>query len=130
VSSSLDWMADAACRDHPNPDDFFPSSAGPAAQLQAAKAARVCASCPVQRQCGEHRSNTGATSGVWGGSYHNTKTLGASSGGQQNTAVCGTNAGYQRHYRRGETPCRSCWSAHSRAGAPGGRSKSTGFGGR
>jgi len=70
--SNLDWMDKSLCRNE-DPEIFFPSAAGPKGQLQAEQAARICARCPVQRECGEHRAHTGASTGVWGGMYRNLK---------------------------------------------------------
>lgn len=104
--SNLDWMGSAACIDE-EPELFFPSSVGVAGQRQAQRAARVCAGCPVQRECGEHRGTTGATAGVWGGSYHKTRPP-----KKLPPINHGTNGGYQVHMDRRETPCERCRFAH------------------
>lgn len=124
MSRNLDWMGDAACAGHPNPDLFFPNSTGPASRIQAAEAAMVCAGCPVVVECTEHKKLTGATSGVWAGGVHRTKALGRSPASYGGPAPHGTDRRYQQHLRDGEKPCEACWVAHSSRGAPGGRSKS------
>lgn len=107
--SNLDWMDLAACRDE-DPELFFPNSVGVAAQHQADEAARVCAQCPVQVQCGAHRGTTGASSGIWGGSYHKTHPP------KQPTPIShGTDTGYHQHMKRRETPCERCRFAHMHA---------------
>jgi hypothetical protein len=112
---NLDWMDSAACKDHPDPDSFFPSLTGVAGQRQAAAAARICNECPVQVQCQQHKKATGAASGVWGGRRSVVKNAAPSSGGPHNLQPCGTAAGYRRHHRHGEKPCRACLAAHSRS---------------
>lgn len=116
-------MDHAACKDHPQPDAFFPSSPGVHGRRQAEEAALVCRRCPVQRECGEHQKSTGATAGVWGGRSTVMKNAGASSGGPQHSQLHGTEAGYRRHYRRGEKACTACRAAHSRTSAPQGNTK-------
>lgn len=107
--SNLDWMDFAACRDH-DADLFFPSSVGVAAQQQAEQAARVCAVCPVQLECAGQRTRSGASAGIWGGSYHRThppKKLPPISHG--------TDTGYHQHMNRREPACRRCRFAHAHA---------------
>ncbi|MCF3119002.1 WhiB family transcriptional regulator [Streptomyces arenae] len=62
----MDWLRRAACR-NADPELFFPVGAqGPALRdVRAAK--RICASCPVRRECLDWALTTGQTSGVWGG---------------------------------------------------------------
>jgi hypothetical protein len=110
MSQSLDWMDRGACVGHPNPDLFFPSSTGKAARRQAQEAGLVCATCPVQTQCQEHRKNTGAAAGIWGGSYHRTKPAGSK---PHRDREHGTDKGYDQHRTRGETPCERCRFAHA-----------------
>lgn len=60
------WMADAACRGS-DPDAWFPDDSDHAS-IAAAK--QICASCPVQLQCGRHALNHPEPSnlyGIWGG---------------------------------------------------------------
>lgn len=120
---NLEWMDHAACKDHPDPDSFFPSLTGVAGQRQAAAAAAVCNTCPVSAQCQAHKKHTGSASGVWGGRRSVVKNAAPSSGGPQRSQLHGTDAGYTRHYRRGEKPCQACLAAHSRRGTPGGSTK-------
>lgn len=58
------WRLDAACRGM-GPAMFFP--AGRDWDAQVAKALRVCWSCPVRTQCGDHADAAGEANGIWGG---------------------------------------------------------------
>jgi len=106
---NLDWMDRIACKDQ-DPELFFPTATGKGATREAGAAALICAACPVQRECGEHRKRTGAASGVWGNTYHNTK-------GRRTLAPInhGTDAGYHQHLKRGLPICHSCRQAHKYA---------------
>jgi WhiB family transcriptional regulator, redox-sensing transcriptional regulator len=127
VSHNLDWMSDAACADHPNPDIFFGGDLkGVAATAQTREAAMVCRTCPVAAQCLEHKTISGAAHGVWAGGVHRTKALGRSPASYGGPAQHGTDRRYRQHIRDGEKPCQACWAAHSAHGAPNGRSKYTG----
>lgn len=56
-----DWRHSAACAGT-DPEAFFPGRG------RVAKAARrVCAACPVRRECLEHALASGERFGVWGG---------------------------------------------------------------
>lgn len=55
-----DWMADAACREHPEVD-FFPTPGKPLAPAR-----RVCAGCLVRDECLAYALGTDVD-GVWGG---------------------------------------------------------------
>ena len=56
-------MEDASCS-QVDPDLFFPEQGSAA---DAARACKICADCPVQRQCLEFAVKTGTRWGVWGG---------------------------------------------------------------
>ena len=58
---STDWMAEGNCRAHP-PSVFFPSD-GVGVEV----ARRICADCPVRRDCLEYALRNGIDHGVWGG---------------------------------------------------------------
>ncbi len=67
AAGSLSWMSRGACRQHADPELFFPIAAvtGPAArQAKAAKA--VCAPCPVRANCLSYAFET-MPEGIWGG---------------------------------------------------------------
>lgn len=108
--ANTDWMREALCATHPNPDLWFPNSTGISARRQAQEAGRICVQCPVQAECGEQRKRTGANTGVWGGSYHLTKPVGSK---PNRPREHGTDHGYDQHRTRGETPCHSCRYAHA-----------------
>lgn len=60
------WRADAACRDHPNPDLW--TGTGVAGQMPV-EALRVCTGCPVRGECLEMALGVSDLDdfGVWGG---------------------------------------------------------------
>lgn len=121
---SLDWMDAANCRDHPEPDLFFPSERGRHSRRQTFEAAQVCKSCPVISECLAYKQRFAGTSGVWAGGMHRAKNAAPSAGGPQNLVRHGTEASAKRHRRSGETPCRACLNAERRARAlRGGRSE-------
>jgi WhiB family transcriptional regulator, redox-sensing transcriptional regulator len=107
MSTSLDWMDSAACKDHPNPDAFFPTGVGILSRRQTAQAALICKSCPVQTQCADHKRQTGATSGVWAGGNHRPRKP------RPHPIKHGTDSGYHGHMKRKETPCERCRFAHA-----------------
>lgn len=64
-----EWMKQAACRDHPNPDLWFPDQGD-----QAYPAKLICLECPVQKECAEYGKSE--QWGIWGGlSYKAKKSL-------------------------------------------------------
>jgi WhiB family transcriptional regulator, redox-sensing transcriptional regulator len=58
---SIDWFADAACRDA-DVDVFFPAS-----EAGAEPAKAICATCPVREACLEYALETRPADGVFGG---------------------------------------------------------------
>lgn len=66
TNRATDWRDHAACRNE-DPEDFFPGSAGPAAQAQERHAKAVCFVCPSQQPCGLWALQTRQEFGVWGG---------------------------------------------------------------
>ncbi len=66
-SAESDWRQRASCRDHPDPDLFFPiGNTGPAAdQIEAAK--QICTPCAVRHHCLDWALRTNQDTGVWGG---------------------------------------------------------------
>jgi WhiB family transcriptional regulator, redox-sensing transcriptional regulator len=55
------WQEDAACRDA-DPALFFATD-----EEHRREALRLCAACPVRRECLEHALATGEPYGIWGG---------------------------------------------------------------
>lgn len=110
MKADRDWMIDAACREHP-PDDMFPAAKDKPGQRWAR---RICHNCPVQTECAQYATETGATHGIWAGQYHNTKTYQSAA----TTPTHGTEGGARAHYRKGEKPCDACatalWEAKKR----------------
>jgi WhiB family redox-sensing transcriptional regulator len=64
--SAADWRDYAACR-HADPELFFPIGAAGAGLVQADRAKRVCAGCPVRTVCLDWALTTGQAIGIWGG---------------------------------------------------------------
>ena len=91
-----DWMVSAKCRGM-DPEVFFPSATGVAGRQQVAKAAAVCAACPVRVECQEYADANEESCGVWGGwpRAGRLKTV-------QFAPAHGTEAMLARHRRRGE----------------------------
>lgn len=58
---ALEWHKRAACRNHPNPDLWFPERGG---NTRAAKA--ICETCPVREPCLRYALDDPETQGVWG----------------------------------------------------------------
>lgn len=108
---SREWMADALCAKHPDPDLWHPNAVGPAQQKQIAQAASICMRCPVAVECDLYRQEIGAASGVWGGDV-----VRSPNGARPMVVQAhGTEAGYRRHRTRGEKPCAACRTAASAA---------------
>jgi WhiB family redox-sensing transcriptional regulator len=57
-----DWMTRGACRDQPN-HVFFP----PAGEHGGREAKRICATCPVKKECLEFAIDTRQEYGIWAG---------------------------------------------------------------
>lgn len=82
---NLDWMASAVCA-QTDPELFFPEGAG----QNTNKAKKICATCPVRIECGEHAQHLeGDVShslrhGAWGGQ---SPTQRANVGGPSRTAA-------------------------------------------
>jgi len=61
--ASHGWRTAGSCASA-DPELFFPVAGN---QKAAARACRICAGCPVRRQCLEFAVETGETEGIWGG---------------------------------------------------------------
>ncbi|HEY6497385.1 MAG TPA: WhiB family transcriptional regulator [Trebonia sp.] len=61
-----DWRAAGACL-AADPDLFFPVAVGTGAISQITRAQRICADCPVTRQCLDFAMRTREQAGIWGG---------------------------------------------------------------
>ncbi|QFG10061.1 WhiB family transcription factor [Mycobacterium phage IdentityCrisis] len=60
------WMDRALCVGR-DPEIWFTEKTGVAARKAVARAAAICAQCPVRRECRQHADQLHATDGVWGG---------------------------------------------------------------
>lgn len=56
------WEADAACRNHPYPDMWFPERGEMAVHAKA-----ICGPCPVRLDCLDFALRNRIRDGVWGG---------------------------------------------------------------
>jgi len=110
-----DWMTKAACRNHPNPEVFFPSARDVHVRKEIAEAARICAACPVIEKCGQYRRDTESAWGIWGGDIVRTQAYGNTLAQDRTSLVHGTEGMYKRHLRRREKPCPACTQAQQRA---------------
>lgn len=61
-----DWMVRGRCVGM-DPEAFFPNLPGRNGRAQAEKAAAICRSCPVIRECAAYQKATHSGFGVWGG---------------------------------------------------------------
>ena len=58
------WMDRALCRNHPQPDLWFPNTSNP---NDYRPAIRVCLQCPVRAECADLAVRSRAEFGIWGG---------------------------------------------------------------
>lgn len=67
TEDATDWRAAGACLSA-DPDLFFPvTSGGAPSARQQEKALRICARCPVRRECLDFAVRMGEAHGIWGG---------------------------------------------------------------
>lgn len=67
------WMDRGLCRDHPEPDLWFPATRNPS---DSAEAIFICLQCPVRPECADLAVRSGAEFGIWGGfDAHMIRTL-------------------------------------------------------
>lgn len=112
------WMVDALCRKIGG-NAWFPDGHDGDTQANAQHAKETCQRCPVQTRCLLWALAGGERFGIWGGinfgitkarelnklrAKHNIQVLGY----RQNPEHHGTEAGYRRHLRANERPCRLC----------------------
>lgn len=112
MSLSVEWMKNAACAGHENPEAFFPKSIGRQAFVEAAEALAVCARCPVVEACAAYQKETGSV-GVWGSTLVASKDARTPEALRVNKARCGTLSGYRKHELKGEPPCHQCYVANA-----------------
>lgn len=68
-----EWQAAGACLSA-DPEIFFPVSAAGASAPQIEQARRICARCPVQRECLDWAMSSGEMHGIWGGTTPEERT--------------------------------------------------------
>lgn len=61
------WMREAACRNVPDPDVFFPRGAKAQRNKVPATAKMLCQACPVRKECLAYAIAHGVGTGIWGG---------------------------------------------------------------
>lgn len=112
------WQDDAACQ-FADPDLFFPKGGAKANYSQAIK---LCAGCPVWRQCLQFGLESDAEYGMFGGaSPADRKDIKSGRIDRANFApghggIGGTPGGFAREKRAGLRPCLACNDANNRAG--------------
>lgn len=106
------WRSRAACRDHPDPDMFFPNPTDVAGRQRAAV---VCARCPVVTECLDGANQRRERHGVWGGLGRTDTGRPARPPGRPPRSaglpLCGTAAGYRAHIAAAQPPCTGCRDA-------------------
>lgn len=103
------WMADANCRGM-DPGLFFPAQGEDAGHARA-----VCRACDVQAECLAFAVNNAEKFGIWGGVSEKRRRILRRDYGmsERRSTECGTEGGYQRHWREGEPACTECRAAHA-----------------
>lgn len=71
-----------------------------------AEAIRLCLSCPILDECREN--SLSEKHGVWGGMTPRERGFYLNRRRPRRQGVCGTPAGYKRHWDADETPCNPC----------------------
>jgi WhiB family transcriptional regulator, redox-sensing transcriptional regulator len=66
IGTASNWRSAGACLSA-DPDLFFPISSSGPAERQIARAKRICAGCPVRRECLEFALSSNQIHGIWGG---------------------------------------------------------------
>jgi WhiB family redox-sensing transcriptional regulator len=105
--SDHNWRAKAACADYPD-ETFFPH---PNDDARLAK--RICAECPVAKECLTYALGAREPWGVWGGLTEQERRaiMAPRLVNGLPAAKCGTEPGYRRHLRAREAVCAACRSA-------------------
>lgn len=63
--SSAEWIENALCRTHPEPDLWYPDN--PGRSNEHFRAIAICRTCPVRENCLEHALSNDERTGIWGG---------------------------------------------------------------
>lgn len=106
----MTWRTLAACRDHPEPEIFYP--VGYKSRLDRiieAEAKAICAGCPVAQQCLADADDWG----IWAGRNENERNITKRRKGTppRQVAPHGTTARAKMHRRDGEKLCWQCREA-------------------
>lgn len=62
-AANQEWMDDAVCANHPNPESFFTTSPRESNNI----IEQNCRRCPVANRCLGYAKKIGATAGIYGG---------------------------------------------------------------
>jgi WhiB family redox-sensing transcriptional regulator len=63
--AAAEWIENASCRTHPEPDLWYPDN--PGRSTEHFRAIKICRSCPVRDKCLEHALSNDERAGIWGG---------------------------------------------------------------
>lgn len=103
-----EWLEDAACLSHPDPDLWFATRSDPVA---AREAKEVCMTCPVRAKCLNYALTHDEPHGIWGGVDEDRRERLRRS--LRIPRPHGTHARYLSHVKEGEEPCGPCKRAHA-----------------
>jgi hypothetical protein len=107
-ATNTDFMTDANCR-HTKTDIFIDET-----QANLAKAQKICATCPVNKECLEYAIQLPTnTIGIYAG--HTTRQLNKLRLQQDRQHIRhGTTAGYNKELQLGQPTCQLCRAANTR----------------
>ena len=113
----MTWRDIAACRDHPEPELWYPL--GHKSRLDLAietEAKAICAGCPVMAECLADADDWGIRAGLNEDERRALKRRNQPYEVRRRLpAPHGTNAAAKAHYRVGEKPCSACNAARALA---------------
>jgi WhiB family transcriptional regulator, redox-sensing transcriptional regulator len=102
------WMKRAACRNHPQPDMWFPDRDS----HHKTAAIAICKTCPVANNCFQFAKRECIDFGIWGGTTPEQRrgwTIRVPAAAINH----GTAGGYATEIRRKLQPCDECRRAHN-----------------
>ena len=106
IKNDMPWADKAACAGT-DPEAFFPDRGG-----NPHPAKKVCRDCPVRQQCLDYALKHAENWGIWGGLTDNERrSIRRGHHPPIWRPECGTAAGADKHYKRGEPVCGPCRAA-------------------